>query len=169
MAVPQPPQTEDVESGLPRHYVRPCILLMLAEGPSHGYEMLEQIRKLGVRGTDPGGLYRSLRAMEKEDLVNSWWEPSQSGPARRSYVLTDAGYEAMRTSVGSLRGVQRLLTSLLDRFDSLLGPVSTATVGTAAVGTAAVGTAAADSDADDLVPAPATTARTAASSTRAAP
>jgi len=115
-------ERDEAESGLPRHYVRPCILLMLAEGPSHGYEMLEQIRRLGVRGTDPGGLYRSLRAMEKENIVHSWWEPSQAGPARRTYVLTDEGRGAMQGSVESLRSVHRLLSGLLARFDLLAQP-----------------------------------------------
>ncbi len=27
-------------AALPRHYLKPCLLLLLAEGPSHGYELL---------------------------------------------------------------------------------------------------------------------------------
>ncbi len=104
---------------LPRHYLRPCLLLLLAEGPSHGYELLEQVRLLGIGGAEPGGLYRYLRTMEKEGLVESWWEPSQSGPARRTYALTDQGYAALRASVDSVREVRRLLVDLLDRYDSL--------------------------------------------------
>ncbi len=104
---------------LPRHYLKPCLLLLLAEGPSHGYDLLEQVRRLGIRGAEPGGLYRYLRAMEKEDLVSSWWEPSQAGPARRTYILTDAGRRALDASVNSLREVREILVSLLDRYDGL--------------------------------------------------
>lgn len=104
---------------LPRHYLKPCLLLLLAEGPSHGYELLEQVRRLGIQGAEPGGLYRYLRSMEKEQVVSSWWEPSQAGPARRTYVLTDAGRRALRASVDSLRDVRQLLVDLLDRYDSL--------------------------------------------------
>jgi PadR family transcriptional regulator PadR len=106
-------------SALPRHYLRPCLLLLLAEGPSHGYELLEQVRRLGIQGAEPGGLYRYLRAMEKDELVRSWWEPSQAGPARRTYVLTDAGRLALRESVDALRDVRRLLVDLVDRYDTL--------------------------------------------------
>ncbi len=105
--------------GLPRHYLRPCLLLLLAEGPSHGYELLEHVRRLGVQGAEPGGLYRYLRGMEREELVRSWWEPSQAGPARRTYILTEAGDAALQTSVDSLREVRQLLVDLLDRFDAL--------------------------------------------------
>ncbi|MDQ4097071.1 MAG: PadR family transcriptional regulator [Actinomycetota bacterium] len=104
---------------LPRHYLKPCLLLLLAEGPSHGYDLLEQVRRLGIRGAEPGGLYRYLRAMEKEELVSSWWEPSQAGPARRTYVLTDQGRRALEQSVSSLRDVREILVSLLDRYDGL--------------------------------------------------
>ena len=112
--------TRDNGAGtLPRHYLKPCLLLLLAEGPSHGYELLEQVRRLGIQGAEPGGLYRYLRSMEKDELVSSWWEPSQAGPARRTYILTDAGQEALRASVDSLRDVRRLLVDLVDRYDTL--------------------------------------------------
>lgn len=104
---------------LPRHYLKPCLLLLLAEGPSHGYDLLEQVRRLGIKGAEPGGLYRYLRSMEKEQLVSSWWEPSQAGPARRTYVLTDDGAKALEQSVSSLRDVREILVSLLDRYDGL--------------------------------------------------
>jgi poly-beta-hydroxybutyrate-responsive repressor len=104
---------------LPRHYLKPSLLLLLAEGPSHGYELLEQVRRLGIQGAEPGGLYRYLRSMEKDEVVSSWWEPSQAGPARRTYVLTDSGRGALRESLESLRDVRQLLAGLLDRYDSL--------------------------------------------------
>ncbi|MGI9033244.1 MAG: PadR family transcriptional regulator [Acidimicrobiales bacterium] len=107
------------DNTLPRHYLKPCLLMLLAEGPSHGYELLEQVRRLGIHGAEPGGIYRYLRSMEKEDAVASWWEPSQAGPARRTYVLTDAGRRALRASVESLRDVRQVLAHLLDRYDSL--------------------------------------------------
>jgi poly-beta-hydroxybutyrate-responsive repressor len=104
---------------LPRHYLKPCLLLLLAEGPSHGYELLEQVRRMGIKAAEPGGLYRYLRAMEKEEMVSSWWEPSQSGPARRTYVLTEQGRKGLNESVQTLRDVREILVSLLDRYDSL--------------------------------------------------
>lgn len=107
------------EGGLPRSYTRACLLLLLAEGPSHGYDLLEQVREVGVRGADAGGLYRTLRAMEQEELVASWWEPSQSGPARRTYTLTAAGRRALDESVGALTDVEDLLRGLLARYHAL--------------------------------------------------
>jgi PadR family transcriptional regulator, regulatory protein PadR len=123
---PSSPPDEQAEGALPRSYLRPCLLLMLAEGPSHGYELLEQVRRLGLRGAEPSALYRSLRAMEREELVTSYWEMSRAGPPRRTYQLSEAGHGALRSSVDSLQDVQRLLTTVLDRYDNLVGRVATA-------------------------------------------
>ncbi len=100
---------EEVPAGLPRNYLRPCLLLLLAEGTSHGYELLDQVGALGLDRVDPGGLYRCLRAMDEEGLVRSSWEPSASGPARRTYELTDEGRDWLHVMAGSLAEVSRFL------------------------------------------------------------
>lgn len=106
-------------SGMPRSFLRPILLLLLAEGSSHGYELLEQTSRLGLERTDPGGLYRTLRAMEQEGLVTSWWEPSKSGPARRTYDLAPAGLEWLHASAGALRETVRHLNEFLARYEAL--------------------------------------------------
>lgn len=105
-------------SGLPRSYLRPCLLLLVAERPCHGYELLEQIGELGLERADPGGLYRALRAMEQENLVASWWEHSTSGPARRTYEITDEGLDWLHAWAGSLRQVHRALGQYLGRYET---------------------------------------------------
>ena len=110
---------EEVPVGLPRNYLRPCLLLLLAEGTSHGYELLDQIAALGLDRVDPGGLYRCLRAMDEEGLVRSSWEPSASGPARRTYELTDEGREWLHVVAGSLAEVSRSLASYRRRYQRI--------------------------------------------------
>lgn len=111
--------SDDVPVGLPRNYLRPCLLLLLAEGTSHGYELLEQVAALGMDRVDPGGLYRCLRAMDEEGLVRSSWEPSATGPARRTYTLTDEGQEWLHVVAGSLHDLSRSLSSYRRRYLSL--------------------------------------------------
>ena len=50
--------------------------LLLSEGQSHGYDLLVRLADFGVK-VDPGGLYRTLRAFEREGLVRSRWETSE--------------------------------------------------------------------------------------------
>jgi PadR family transcriptional regulator, regulatory protein PadR len=115
------PAAEEVPVGLPRNYLRPCLLLLLAEGTSHGYELLDQVGALGMERVDPGGLYRCLRAMDEEGLVRSSWEPSSFGPARRTYELTDEGREWLHVVAGSLAEVARSLATYRRRYSRVAG------------------------------------------------
>ncbi len=117
------PAADEVPVGLPRNYLRPCLLLLLAEGTSHGYELLDQVSEMGLDRVDPGGLYRCLRAMDEEGLVRSHWEPSTSGPARRTYSLTDEGLEWLHALAGSLAEVHRTLGAYRRRYARLVGDV----------------------------------------------
>ena len=110
---------DDVPVGLPRNYLRPCLLLLLAEGTAHGYELLEQVTALGMHRVDPGGLYRCLRAMDEEGLVRSAWEPSASGPARRTYTVTDEGRDWLHVLAGSLAEVAGALATYRRRYERL--------------------------------------------------
>jgi len=105
--------------GIPRNYLRPCLLLLLAEGTSHGYELLEQVGKLGLDRVDPGGLYRCLRAMDEEGLVRSAWEPSTAGPARRTYELTSEGREWLHVLASSLAETERSLATYRRRYGTV--------------------------------------------------
>lgn len=107
--------------GLPRTFQRPCLLIALAEGQSHGYELLDSVRRMGLRSAEAGGLYRCLRSMEDDGLVTSWWEPSQAGPPRRTYVLTDAGTSATRLARDGLHEVRELLGAMLEGYGALIG------------------------------------------------
>ena len=74
----------------------------------------------GVK-VDPGGLYRTLRAFEREGLVRSWWETSDAGPARRTYLLTPDGESWLRLWGGTLRESRRFLDRFLTRYEAAVG------------------------------------------------
>jgi len=101
---------------LPKNFLRPCLLLLLREQPAHGYELLERLRPLGLPGDDPGGLYRALRALEREGLVHSEWEPSTEGPQRRRYELTRAGHEHLHRLAKALAATRETLERFLSRY-----------------------------------------------------
>lgn len=111
-----PRASEDPLAGLPRNFQRPCLLLLIGEKPSHGYDLLERLRALGFKQADPGMLYRSLRAMEQEGLVKSGWEGSDLGPPRRTYALSDEGKDWLHAWAGSLRETERILDRFLQRY-----------------------------------------------------
>lgn len=112
-----PRASDDLLAGLPRNFLRPCLLLMIGEAPSYGYDLLERARGVGFK-VDPGLLYRSLRAMEQEGLVRSGWTDSEVGPPRRTYELSDDGLDWLHAWAGSLRETQRTIGQFLGRYDA---------------------------------------------------
>jgi PadR family transcriptional regulator, regulatory protein PadR len=95
-----------------RHFIRPCLLLLLRQQPDHGYDLAQRLVPLGVEPCDAGGVYRTLRGLEAEGLVTSVWVPPESGPARRIYQLTGAGEQALAQEVQELAGTR----ATVDRF-----------------------------------------------------
>ncbi len=70
----------------------PALLLLVSQGPTHGYELLERLPSLtGEERVDVGNVYRALRALEDDGIVVSEWRADLPGPAKRSYTLTDEG------------------------------------------------------------------------------
>jgi len=67
------------------------MLLSIREWDSYGYELMERASTLGFEKMNPGTMYRALRQMEKDGDVESSWETSRGGAARRMYTITEAG------------------------------------------------------------------------------
>src|SRR5665647_633472 len=83
--------------------LEPWLLLLLAEEPGHGYELLERLETLPeAPSADPGHLYRTLRRLEEQGLVTSDWQVPQAGPARHTYTLTANGLQALDAWAGHL-------------------------------------------------------------------
>jgi DNA-binding PadR family transcriptional regulator len=80
----------------------------------HGYELLESMEKMTHPGApDTGGLYRLLRTMEEEGLLESNWDAGESGPARRIYSLTPLGEKSLDEWMISLKDTEIWLQQFL--------------------------------------------------------
>jgi poly-beta-hydroxybutyrate-responsive repressor len=96
-------------------FAEPSLLLLLSRGPTHGYELLERLPDLlGEDRVDVGNVYRALRGLEEEGLVESEWQADLPGPAKRTYTLTDDGRAALDAWLGSLESLRDSLGSFID-------------------------------------------------------
>jgi DNA-binding PadR family transcriptional regulator len=96
--------------------VRPAVLFVLTKGTSHGYAIIEELKRLALCGDCPPdhtAVYRALQAMESEGLITSGWEHPQSGPAKRSYKLTPRGKTCLKKWKTTLRDYKRTIDMLL--------------------------------------------------------
>ncbi len=92
------------------------MLVLLAEGPAHGYALVGQLEEMGVYSgeLDFGQVYRTLRDLELTGLVKSTWSNEPAGPQRRDYKLTEAGYAAL----DEWAAVMRERARLMEEFDA---------------------------------------------------
>jgi DNA-binding PadR family transcriptional regulator len=88
------------------------ILISLADGPKHGYAMMEDVERLAGVRLGPGTLYGALARLERLGLI----EPVASDDRRRPYRLTQSGAAVLQAELGQLRrlaaaGLRRLATA----------------------------------------------------------
>ena len=107
-------------TGEPAVGVRAAVLLLLAEAPEHGYDLLPKIRHRMGTSYNGAGMYRALRKLEDEGLVESSWEDSPTrGPDRRYYTITQAGLVELDAHADHLRTSARLIRAFLRRYAAL--------------------------------------------------
>jgi DNA-binding PadR family transcriptional regulator len=88
------------------------ILASLAEGPKHGYAMMEDIERFSGTHLEPGTLYGALARLERR----GWIVPLEAEERRRPYRITAAGLTALREQLATM---QRIVTMGLQRLPAL--------------------------------------------------
>jgi DNA-binding PadR family transcriptional regulator len=101
-------------------FVEPVVLQLLSERPMHGYELLERVPALAreERRVDLGNLYRLLRSLEEEGVVDSEWDEAVSGPAKRVYRLTPSGEALLGQWAVALGDARDLIAAFIERNDA---------------------------------------------------
>ncbi len=96
------------------------MLLLVAEGETHGYALIAALNELCVAPgpVDVGMAYRTLRGFESEGLVHSRWV-AEDGAPRRTYQLAVGGQRALTEWVGVMRERARLTDAFLQRAERL--------------------------------------------------
>lgn len=72
-----------------------CLLAVLQNRAVYGYELSECLRGFGLP-VAPGSVYPLLARLERQGLVDTEMRPSERGPARKYYALTEQGRQALR-------------------------------------------------------------------------
>jgi PadR family transcriptional regulator PadR len=109
---------------VPKNLLIPCLLLLLRDLRIHGYQLIQELVSFGFESVDQGYVYRTLRNMEKENLVNSQWDTTSGGPAKRIYSITKQGEDYLSTWVSTLEQYQRTLDRFFQMYERLLFPAA---------------------------------------------
>ena len=93
------------------------LLAFLRNWNAYGYQLAQQLAEAGLPAFDSGTVYRTLRQLERTGLVSSFWDTSESGPARRMYSLTKAGDLFLSSWIDVLGKYQAVLQKTIASFD----------------------------------------------------
>ena len=89
------------------------LLRLLAAREAYGYELVSRVHELGLRDVPDGSIYPALLRLEREGQITSRLAPSPSGPSRKYYRLSAAGYAALAERERAWRALVQLLEPLL--------------------------------------------------------
>jgi poly-beta-hydroxybutyrate-responsive repressor len=109
-AAPEPRLTGDLLTS--------SLLAFLRRSNAYGYALVQELGKAGLPGFDSTTVYRTLRQLEKTGLVSSFWDTSESGPARRRYSLTAAGETFLDLWYDVFGKYQKVLQSAWESVDN---------------------------------------------------
>ncbi|MDG3131693.1 PadR family transcriptional regulator [Streptococcus suis] len=68
-----------------------CVLQIIAQQESYGYELVQTLRSNGFQNMVGGTVYPLLQKLEKNGLIVGRHKPSPDGPDRKYFYLTDRG------------------------------------------------------------------------------
>lgn len=72
-----------------------CLMSVIDEEPSYGYEMVSKLRNRGLELAGEGSIYPLLARLQKAGKLESYLVQSSEGPARKYYRITDQGRKAL--------------------------------------------------------------------------
>ena len=91
-----------------------CLLAVIAEEPSYGYEMARKLSKRGLELISDGTIYPALSRLQRGALIESYLEPSSEGPARKYYRITAGGVTRLSEWTEEWRSMSRSVEAVLD-------------------------------------------------------
>ncbi|MFZ2955649.1 MAG: NifB/NifX family molybdenum-iron cluster-binding protein [Candidatus Ozemobacteraceae bacterium] len=109
-------------------FIEPLALFTLCKnGSVHGYELISLVNRQLLTETpiDGPALYRTLRVLEKHELVISEWEQRPGGPARRQYSMTPKGHQHLSEWRAVLSRLQISLSRFVGEIDQIASSCKT--------------------------------------------
>ena len=73
-----------------------CLLALIAEESSYGYEMASKLQSRGLELVSEGSIYPLLSRLQKQGYVDSYFVESPGGPPRKYYRIKPSGTERLQ-------------------------------------------------------------------------
>jgi PadR family transcriptional regulator PadR len=107
---------------MPRRFLNPSIMLLLAEEPSHGYALLDKLVAMGVaeKRLPLPLIYRALTYLEVKRMAGFQFKKHEGrGPARKIYHLTNKGRKELASWSESMEDISKFIDGFQERYEKV--------------------------------------------------
>jgi PadR family transcriptional regulator, regulatory protein PadR len=94
-----------------------CLLAVISEEPSYGYEMVDKLERRGLELVSEGSIYPLLSRLQRAGLIEGYFVESTGGPPRKYYRIADTGRRQLRDWAGEWDRLSRGVTAVLNGGD----------------------------------------------------
>lgn len=102
------------------NFFEPCILFLLSEKPSYGYDIQKQLKKRCDCKVNTGNLYRCLSRMQKQGYLTREEIKGTIGPKRYSYTITKDGKIYLESWIEALKKQNKVISLLIKNYQKIL-------------------------------------------------
>lgn len=92
-----------------------CILSIIHQGPTYGYELSMKLQEFGLSDVSEGSIYPILLRLQKEKSIVGEMRKSENGPKRKYYSLTKDGEEALNTFIHNWSSIKTPVDRIIGR------------------------------------------------------
>lgn len=89
-----------------------CILKIISENETYGYEITEKCKAYGFSDLSEGTIYPLLLRLERNALIQAEYKQSPVGPKRKYFSITEKGRIEMEQFYGSWQELSRAIGTL---------------------------------------------------------
>src|SRR5919107_2320072 len=101
-------------SHLLRGVLDAAVLAIVKRQDGYGYDVVRRLRGAGLTDVGDASVYGTLRRLYRAGALTSYGRPSDEGPHRRYYGITDRGRAQLDEARVVWAGFSRTLSSLLE-------------------------------------------------------
>jgi PadR family transcriptional regulator PadR len=91
-----------------------CLLSIIEEEASYGYEMVSKLRDRGLDLASEGSIYPLLSRLQKQGMIEGYLVQSSEGPARKYYRMSGEGRETLDQWRSEWRDFRSSVDEVLD-------------------------------------------------------
>jgi len=104
-----------IRSQLLKGILNACVMAIVEEQAIYGYELSQKLQKAELPDISDGTIYPVLLRLQKNGFIRSEMRPSDSGPNRKYYFLTDNGTEELERIAKEWMLIASPVSNLLKR------------------------------------------------------